>query len=100
VVQIFIVPRDIQEHKGLRKEALRDNMDNIELILTDLSEEATKLIAQKKKPHGLKENLKVANKGGQSAKIAKDNIEKELGESVVTANNKLNYKYENNELLK
>jgi hypothetical protein len=92
--------KEYKEHKGLRKEALRDNMDNIELILTDLSEEATKLIAQKKKPHGLKENLKVANKGGQSAKIAKDNIEKELGESVVTANNKLNYKYENNELLK
>jgi hypothetical protein len=92
--------KEYKEHKGLRKEALRDNMDNIELILTDLSEEATKLIAQKKKPHGLKENLKVANKGGHTAKIARDNIEKELGESVVTTNNKLNYKYKNNELLK
>jgi hypothetical protein len=92
--------KEYKEHKGLRKETLRDNMDNIELILTDLSEEATKLIAQKKKPHGLKENLKVANKGGHTAKIARDNIEKELGESVVTTNNKLNYKYKNNELLK
>src|SRR5574344_936875 len=92
--------KEYKEHKGLRKEALRDNMDNIELILTDLSEEATKLIAQKKKPHGLKENLKVANKGGHTAKIARDNIEKELGESVVTANNKLNYKYKENKLLK
>jgi hypothetical protein len=92
--------KEYKEHKGLRKEALRDNMDNIELILTDLSEEATKLIAQKQKPHGLKENLKVANKGGHTAKIARDNIEKELGESVVTSNNKLNYKYKENKLLK
>ena len=92
--------KEYKEHKGLRKEALRDNMDNLELILTDLSEEATKLIAQKQKPHGLKENLKVANKGGHTAKIARDNIEKELGESVVTSNNKLNYKYKENKLLK
>ena len=92
--------KEYKEHKGLRKEALRDNMDNLEFILTDLSEEATKLIAQKQNPHGLKENLKVANKGGHTAKIARDNIEKELGESVVTSNNKLNYKYKENKLLK
>jgi hypothetical protein len=68
-------------------------MDNIELILTDLSEEATKRIASKQKPQGLRENIKVAHKGGSIAKQARDNLEKELGESVVTKDNKLNYEY-------
>ena len=54
--------KEYKEYKGLRKENLRDNMDNIELILTDLSEEATKRIAKKQKPQGLKENIQVAKK--------------------------------------
>ena len=85
--------KEYKQYKGLRKENLRDNMDNIELILTDLSEEATKRIASKQKPNGLNENIKVAKMGGHAAKVARDDIEKNLGESVVTKNNKLNYKY-------
>lgn len=52
--------KEYKEFKGLRKENLRDNMDNIELILTDLSEEATKRIAVKKRPKGLNKNIEVA----------------------------------------
>ena len=85
--------KEYKQYKGLRKESLRDNMDNIELILTDLSEEATKRIAAKQKPNGLNENIKVARMGGHAAKVARDDIEKNLGESVVTKENKLNYKY-------
>ena len=85
--------KEYKQYKGLRKENLRDNMDNIELILTDLSEEATKRIASKQKPNGLNENIKVAKMGGHAAKVARDDIEKNLGETVVTKNNKLNYKY-------
>lgn len=85
--------KEYKQYKGLRKENLRDNMDNIELILTDLSEEATKRLAAKQKPNGLKENIKVAKMGGHAAKVARDDIEKNLGESVVTKENKLNYKY-------
>lgn len=85
--------KEYKQFKGLRKENLRDNMDNIELILTDLSEEATKRIAAKQKPQGLKENITVAHKGGNIAKQARDNLENELGESVVTPTNKLNYEY-------
>lgn len=85
--------KEYKQYKGLRKENLRDNMDNIELILTDLSEEATKRLAAKQKPNGLKENIKVAKMGGHAAKVARDDIEKNLGESVVTKANKLNYKY-------
>ena len=68
--------KEYKESKGLRKENLRDNMDNIELILTDLSEEATKRLAAKQKPNGLKENIKVAKMGGHAAKVARDDIEK------------------------
>ena len=85
--------KEYKQFKGLRKENLRDNMDNIELILTDLSEEATKRIAAKQKPQGLKENITVAHKGGNIAKQARDNLENELGESVITPTNKLNYEY-------
>ena len=85
--------KEYKQYKGLRKENLRDNMDNIELILTDLSEEATKRLATKQRPNGLKENIKVAKMGGHAAKVARDDIEKNLGESVVTKSNKLNYKY-------
>ena len=91
--------QEYKQHKGLRKENLRDNMDSIELILTDLSEEATKQIASKQKPQGLKENIKVAHKGGNIAKIARDELEKEIGESVITKNNKLNYEYAEENLL-
>jgi hypothetical protein len=65
----------------------------LSLILTDLSEEATKRIASKQKPQGLRENIKVAHKGGSIAKQARDNLEKKLGESVVTKDNNLNYEY-------
>lgn len=92
--------KEYKRYKGLRKENLRDNMDNIELILTDLSEEATKRIASKQKPNGLKENIKVAKMGGHAAKVARDDIEKNLGESVVTKTNKLNYKYIEDEKIK
>lgn len=82
-----------KEYKGLRKESLRDNMDNLELILTDLSEETAKRLAEKHKPHGLDQNKEVARMGGHAAKVAREDIEKNLGESVVTKQNRLNYEY-------
>lgn len=85
--------KEYKKFKGLRKESLRDNMDNIELILTDLSEEATKRLAMKQKPIGLKENIKVAKVGGNVAKIAKDNLEDNLKEKIVTKNNKIGIIY-------
>ena len=84
---------EYKNYKGLRKESLRDNMDNIEVSLTDISEEVTKRLAKKTKPKGLEENLKVAHAGGQVAKNTRDEIENLLGESVITSNNNLNYEY-------
>ncbi len=85
--------KEYKEYKGLRKESLRDNMDNIEVSLTDISEEVTKRLAKKTKPKGLEENIKVAHAGGQVAKNTRDEIENLLGESVITNQNKLNYQY-------
>ena len=85
--------KEYKEYKGLRKESLRDNMDNIEIILTDLSEETAKRLAAKHKPKGLEENKEIARMGGHAAKVARDDIEKNLGESVVTNQNRLNYEY-------
>ena len=91
---------EYKEYKGLRKESLRDNMDSIEVSLTDISEEVTKRLAKKTKPKGLEENIKVARLGGKVSKNTRDEIETLLGELVVTSKNKLNYKYiDNKELI-
>lgn len=87
--------KEYKQYKGLRKESLRDNMDNIEVSLTDISEEVTKRLAKKTKPKGLKENIKVARQGGKVAKNTRSEIETLLGESVVTNQNRLNYQYIN-----
>ena len=87
--------KEYKQYKGLHKESLRDNMDNIEVSLTDISEEVTKRLAKKTKPKGLKENIKVAKQGGQVAKNTRSEIETLLGESVVTNQNRLNYQYIN-----
>ena len=79
--------------KGLRKESLRDNMNDIEVLLTDLGETATRELAKKHKPYGLEQNKKIARMGGNTAKVARDDLERKLGESVITKNNNLNYKY-------
>ena len=84
---------EYKEYKGLRKESLRDNMTRIEELLTDLGEEATKELAKKHRPYGLEANKKIAKLGGHAAKSAREDLEKNLGESVITSNNNLNYKY-------
>ena len=84
---------EYKEFKGIRKESLRDNMTDIEVALTDLGEIATRELAKKHRPYGIEENKKVANMGGHAAKVARDDIEKNLGETVITRKNALNYKY-------
>ena len=84
---------EYKEYKGLHKESLRDNMSDIEVALTDLGEITTRELAKKYKPSGLDENKMIAKKGGNIAKITRNNIEKELNENVVTRDNNLNYEY-------
>ena len=84
---------EYKSYKGIRKESLRDNMSRLEVILTDLGEEATKELAKEHKPKGLEANKKIAKLGGHAAKSARDDLEKNLGRTVITSNNNLNYRY-------
>ena len=85
--------KEYKEFKGLKKENLRDNMTRMEELLSDLGEEATKELAKEYKPIGLEENKKIARMGGNTAKVARDDIEKKLNKPVITSKNNLNYKY-------
>lgn len=84
---------EYKEYKGIRKESLRDNMSDVEIILTDLGEVATRKLAKKYNPYGLEENKKIAIMGGNTAKIAKDDLKNKLGDKVITNNNSLGYEY-------
>ena len=85
---------EYKDYKGIRKESLRDNMSDMEVALTDISEIATRKLAKKHKPVGLAQNKKVAKMGGSVAKAARNEVERQLGESVVTKENSLGYKYD------
>ena len=85
--------------KGLRKESLRDNMTDIEVLLTDLGEITTRDIAQTEHPQGFNENMNVAKRGGQVANDARRSYEKQTKKSAISKNNALNYKYVDDEKL-
>ena len=79
--------RQYKQLKGLKKENLRDNMSDLELVLTMLAEASTTDIAKTEQPQGLNENQKVARRGGNVAGIARKALEAETGRPVVTAQN-------------
>ena len=92
--------KEYKEFKNLKKENLRDNMTDVEVALTDLGEIATRELARKHRPQGLKANRKIAKAGGEVAKTARNDLENKLGETIISKENKLNYKYiEDNKLL-
>ena len=84
---------EYKEYKGLRKESLRDNMTDIEVLLTDLGELTTRDIAKEEHPQGFKENMKVARIGGQVANDARKSYEKATKKSAISNQNALNYQY-------
>ena len=84
-----------KEYKNIRKESLRDNMTDIEVALTDLGEIATRELAKKYNPYGLEANKRIARMGGNVSKVARDDIESKLGESIISKNNSLSYQYKN-----
>lgn len=91
--------KEYKSFKGLRKESLRDNMSDIEVTLADLGELATREIAKKRNPQGLKENIEVAKRGGKIANNVRVDLESEIGESIITKNNAINYEYKEENLL-
>ena len=86
-----LTTRQYKDFKGLKKQNLRDNMSTTELILNMLAETATKDIANASNPQGLKENKKVAKRGGDVAKVAKETLEKETGQPVITPKNAIDF---------
>lgn len=82
-----ITTKEYKQLKGLKKESLRDNMSNLELVLNMLAETATTEISKKEKPSGMPDNTDVARRGGSVAGKARIQTEKELGRSVILKEN-------------
>jgi prophage antirepressor-like protein len=83
--------RQYKDFKNLKKENLRDNMSTTELILNMLAEAATKDITNADHPQEMDEHIKVAKRGGNVAKVARDTLEKETGKSVITRKNAIDF---------
>ena len=88
---------EYKTYKGIRKESLRDNMTDIELVLTNLGELTTRDIAREEHPKGLKENMSVAKRGGNVAKDARKSYEKATKKAAITKDQYLKYRYTEND---
>lgn len=76
--------KEYKELKGLKKENLRDNMTDIELVLNMLAEVTTTALSKRKKPETFRENVVVAREGGETASEARQAVEKRLGKNVIS----------------
>lgn len=76
--------REYKELKGLHKENLRDNMTNTELVLNQLAEISTTEISKATNPKGMNQTIKVTQQGGNIAKEARENLERQIGHSVLS----------------
>ncbi len=76
--------REYKRYKGLKKESLRDNMTNTELILNMLAEDSTTRISQKENPEGIEANKRVAHRGGRVAQAARRELEAQTGDRVIS----------------
>ena len=79
--------KEYKKFKDLKKENLRDNMTNVELVLNMLAEVSTTEFSKEHNPETFEESKTIARKGGEVAKSARQNIEKQLGHKVVTPKN-------------
>ena len=76
--------QEYKQYKGLKKENLRDNMTNIELVLNMLAEVTATAISKQEQPKTFTQNKSVARRGGRVAKNAREDIESQLGQSVIS----------------
>ena len=77
--------RQYKQHKGLKKENLRDNMTNVELALNMLAEASTTEISKQKNPKGYTQSAKIAKEGGSVAKAARKQLESKTGKSAISS---------------
>ena len=78
-------------YKGLTKENLRDNMTTLELALNTLAEAATTEISRHRNPKTMTENKQVAQSGGNAAKLARKDIERQIGHSIISSEKASDY---------
>lgn len=83
--------RQYKQHKGLKKESLRDNMTNVELALNMLAEASTTEISREKNPKGFAQTAQVAKEGGSVAKAARKQLESKTGKSAISSDKASNY---------
>lgn len=83
--------REYKKYKGLRKESLRDNMTNVELMLNGLAEAAATELSKRENPKGFAENANVAQRGGDVAHVARERLEQELGDTVISDQRAMNF---------
>ena len=87
--------KDYKSYKNLKKGNLRDNMTPNEIALSSLAETATTSISKVKNPKGMTENIDIAKRGGNVAKVAREQLEKELGSSAISPLNATDLTYNN-----
>ena len=83
--------RVYKKYKGLRKESLRDNMTNVELMLNGLAEAAATELSKRENPKGFAQNANIAQRGGDVAHVARERLEQELGDTVISDKRALNF---------
>ena len=93
------VTSEYKKIKGLKRQNLRDHMNDLELLFSQLGEAATTEITKTDHPQGFKKNKQVSKRGGKIAGDARSNLEKETGKKVITSQNYLPRK-QNKKLLK
>jgi hypothetical protein len=84
-----LTPSEYKKHKGLKRENLRDHMNDLELIFSMLGEAATTEITRNKEPKGFAENKKTAREGGSVAGKAREDLEKRSSRRIVSKENYL-----------
>ena len=90
--------REYKNYKGLRKENLRDNMTNVELMLNGLAEAAATELSKRENPQGFAQNANIAHRGGNVAHVAREQLEQELGSSVISNKRAINFTHSPEEL--
>lgn len=79
--------KEYKQHKGLKKQNLRDNMTSTELILNMLAEASTKDISQANNPNTFNQSMTIAKQGGNVARVAREELERQTGKSVISSDN-------------
>jgi len=86
-----LTTKQYKHHKGLKKENLRDNMTNIEIALNTLAEASATELSKQRDPKGFKGQAQVARDGGKVAKAARNQLEQQLGRTVISSDKASDY---------